>query len=325
MMGNDKVRMDFFKAFVRLMRRKDPKFGRGCYVDSTPLPNQITNNPFNALSCHGISSSQVQTRLVLVLDEKTGLPVWYDIIPGNLLDLSTIMNTINDVAASLDIEIESLVLDAGYVCRPLIEAFHIGSGKGIISRMPARRGYPYKDLYWQFKDQFNKGKYQFIRKDHTYFGRKKKITLFGKHEEYAHVYVDHNNALLSNIDTTPEDLLYRYFCRTEIETVFKTSKEYLELLPLSKWTDQTVRGKILHDIIDTIVLLLVRKEMEAVGISTSRLFGKTQSLMCFKNHNEEAIVEVPNKKVKEYYKLLEISIPNYVDLKDEKHRILGKM
>ncbi len=65
--------------------------------------------------------------------------------------------------------------------------------------------------------------------------------------------------------------------------------------------------------------------MEAVGISTSRLFGKTQSLMCFKNHNEEAIVEVPNKKVKEYYKLLEISIPNYVDLKDEKHRILGKM
>lgn len=359
MMGNGKVRMDFFKAFVRLMRRKDPKFGRGCYVDSTPLPNQITNNPFNALSCHGISSSQVQTRLVLVLDEKTGLPVWYDIIPGNLLDLSTIMNTINDVAASLDIEIESLVLDAGYVCRPLIEAFHIGSGKRIISRMPARRGYPYKDLYWQFKDQFNKGKYQFIRKDHTYFGRKKKITLFGKYEEYAYVYVDHNNALLrfrnyleeheeeyvamkdkdkdwmtvkygyfvllSNIDTTPEDLLYRYFCRTEIETVFKTSKEYLELLPLSKWTDQTVRGKILHDIIDTIVLLLVRKEMEAVGISTSRLFGKTQSLMCFKNHNEEAIVEVPNKKVKEYYKLLEISIPNYVDLKDEKHRILGKM
>lgn len=47
--------------------------------------------------------------------------------------------------------------------------------------------------------------------------------------------------------------------------------------------------------------------------------------MCFKNHNEEAIVGVPNKKVKEYYKLLEISIPNYVDLKDEKHRILGKM
>ena len=276
-----------------------------------------------------------------------------------VLDLSTIMTTINDVASSLDIEIESLVLDAGYVCRPLIEAFHIGSEKTIISRMPARRGCPYKDLYWQYKDQFNKGKYQFVRKDHTYFGRKKKIRQFGQYEEYAYVYVDHNNALLhfrnyleeheeeyramkdkdkdwmtikygyfvllSNIDTTPEDLLYRYFCRTEIETVFKTSKEYLELLPLSKWTDQTVRGKILHDIIDTIVLLLVRKEMETTGVSTSRLFGKVQSLMCFKNHNEEIIVEAPNKKVKEYYKLLGISIPNYVDLKNEKSRILGKM
>lgn len=63
-----------------------------------------------------MASSQVQTRLVLFLDEKTELPVWYDIIPGNLLDLSTI----NDVVASLDIEIESLVLDTDYVCRSLI-------------------------------------------------------------------------------------------------------------------------------------------------------------------------------------------------------------
>ena len=63
-------------------------------MDSTSLPNDIDNNPFNALSCHGIDSSSIQTRLVLVLDEETGFPVWYDIIPGNVLDISDIMNTI---------------------------------------------------------------------------------------------------------------------------------------------------------------------------------------------------------------------------------------
>ena len=38
-------------------------------MDSTPLPNDITDNPFNALSCHGVASSSVQIRLALVLDE----------------------------------------------------------------------------------------------------------------------------------------------------------------------------------------------------------------------------------------------------------------
>ena len=81
--------------------------------------------------------------------------------------------------------------------------------------------------------------------------------------------------LISNIDTTPEDLLSRYFCRTEIECVFKTSKKYLELLPLSKWSDQTVRGKILHDIINTIIFLKLRQVTETTGVSVSRLLGKT--------------------------------------------------
>lgn len=69
MMGDDKTKIKFFTTFVKAMRRKDPQFGKGCYVDSTPLPNDITDNPFNALSCHGVASSSVQIRLALVLDE----------------------------------------------------------------------------------------------------------------------------------------------------------------------------------------------------------------------------------------------------------------
>lgn len=90
--------------------------------------------------------------------------------------------------------------------------------------------------------------------------------------------------------------------------MFKTSKEYLELLPLSKWSDQTVRGKILHDIINTIIFLKLRQVTETTGISVSRLLGKTQSLMCFKNQYGEVLVEVPNKKVKQFYKVMKLSL-----------------
>lgn len=346
MMGEDRTRMAFFRSFVSHMQRTDPSFGKGCYVDSTPLPNSIGNNPFNALCCHGVGSSEVMIRLVLVLDEKTGLPVWFDIIPGNVLDISTVMKVVNDVADSLGIEIDSLVLDAGYTSEELITTFHIGTEKTLISRMPARRGYPYKSLYHQVKPLIGKGKYAFVRRHHTYFGKRIEISIFG-YPMYAYVYVDRNNALqrfsdyllehqeeydalkmaekdwmtvkfgyfvlLSNIDTTPDDLLTLYFGRTEIEKVFKTSKEYLDLLPLSKWTDLTVRGKLLHDIIDTIIYLMLQKKLTKPGISMSELFGKCQSLMC-RRSNGQVHVETPNKQVRQYYKYLGMKIPAHIKL-----------
>lgn len=347
LLGNDRVKMSFFQAFVSYMQKQNPAFGKGCYVDSTPLPNDIDDNPFNALCCHGVSSSEVMTRLILVLDEETGLPVWYDIIPGNVLDINTVMIVVNDVADSLGVEIESLVLDAGYVSKELVEAFHIGTEKTIIGRMPARKGYPYKTLYWEVKDLIGRGKYAFVRKRHAYFGFRKEIELFG-HREYAYIYVDQYNALkrfstylseheeefaemklkdkdwmtvkygyfvlISNRDLTPKELLSEYFGRTDIEVVFKTSKEYLELLPLSKWTDQTVRGKILHDIINTIVLLMLRKALKQSGRSTSEIFGRCQGLMCSKSSKGIVTVETPSKQAKEYYKIFQIPIPAHVEL-----------
>ncbi len=348
LLGDDNIRLSFFKNFVSVMQGKNPKFGKGCYVDSTPLPNDINNNPFNALCCHGVSSSEIMMRLILVLDEETGLPVWYDIIPGNVLDINTIMVTVNDVAYSLGIEIDSLVLDAGYISKELLNAFCVGKEKTFIGRMPARKGFPHKDLYWQVKTLIGKGKYEFVRNHNVYFGKKKEIEIFGS-KQYAYVYVDHYAALrrlsdyivehksdyeslkdkdkdwytvkfgyfvlVSNIDTTPEELLTQYFCRTNIETVFKTSKEYLNLLPLSKWTDQTVRGKILADIIEIIIFLQLRQVTSKSGISINEILSKLQALMCF-FENDTVIIETANKKIKEYYGLMNYTVPVHLNISE---------
>ncbi|MDD2296960.1 MAG: transposase [Sphaerochaetaceae bacterium] len=349
MMGEDSSRLAFFKAFVADMRKKNPGFGIGCYVDSTPLPNTIRDNPFNALCSHGIQNTSIQTRLVLVLDEKTGFPVWYSIIPGNVLDLSTLESTLEDVAESLDIRIDNFVLDAGYASKELIQGFHSENewGKTMTVRMPAKRGYPHKTLYHKCKKLMGNAKYEFIRQGHTYFGKHIEIEVFG-FNMHAYVYVDKDNALegsrnyrlrheeeyegmtdkeknwtsvrfgffilLSTEKKAPDEKLDDYFGRTQIESVFKTSKEYLNLLPLSKWSDLTVRGKILSDIISTIALLQLRKMLSGPGISTCKLIGKTQSLMCTKKRDGTVIVEVPNKQVKNFYHKLKVKIPSSVDL-----------
>lgn len=121
--------------------------------------------------------------------------------------------------------------------------------------------------------------------------------------------------LLSTEYKEPDAKLDDYFGRTQIETVFKTSKEYLDLLPLSKWSDLTVRGKLLSDIIATISLLQLRSRLSGPGISTNKLIGKTQSLMCMKKRDGTVLIEVPNKQVKEFYQKLKVKVPASLDLR----------
>lgn len=340
-MSDDRIKVSFFQSLVKLMKTLYPKFGNCCYVDSTPLPNDVEDNPFNALCRHGTNSCNNQTRLVLVLDECSGMPVWFSIIPGNILDLSTLSNVKEDVFNLLGVKISSLVLDAGYASQENLGAFADAKKFGhLLLKMPAKKGYPFKSLYCRVKSKINRGKYSFARKDHTYFGDKREVKIWGNNY-YAFVYVDQENALagfhkylnkhaedykalldrekdfcriksgyfvlLSNTDNTPESALDEYFGRTDIESFFKTSKEHLGMLPLRKWSETTIMGKLLFDIISTVIYLELRKEMKDSKMSVSSIIGKTQSLMCLCDVAGNVTVETPTKGARGVMDLLGIS------------------
>lgn len=359
-MGADSVRLGFFRAFVDLMRSTRPGFGRCCYVDSTPLPNDIDDNPFNALNCHGMNAASVQMRLVVILDIDTGLPVWYTVVPGNMLDIKTVKSVIGDAVQCLGISVEELVLDAGYVSKELIEAIHVADDPGdgapwsvdgftprtMVARMPAKKGYPYRLLYHQTKDLYSNGKYDFVRNRHTYFGHRKEVEIFGQ-REYAYVYVDQENALtgykkfisdhedrfeelpdrekrwkkvesgyfvlVSNRLMEPSEMLDTYFGRVHIEGFFRDGKEYLGLLPLSKWTDLTVRGKILSDMVAVILRTLMKRELAGSPYAMTDIPTITQSLMC-RLSGGTVMVEYPNKQTKQVFAQYAIEVPKSIGL-----------
>ena len=337
-MGNFDKRKLFFREFVNLMRRRHPGFGSACYVDSTPLDNSIRNLPTNRLCAHGLDSVGVQTRLALVLDKSTGLPVWYDLFPGNVLDMSTVDKISADVGEYLGIHITDLVLDAGYVKKELIAKYSIDSTeKSLIARMPDRHGYGVRTLFNKYRSQFSNGKYHFVREDHTYFGKKHLHELFG-HRVYAYVYVDSENAdsvfrdymaenreeyesmsmgeknwvryrggffiLISNLDRSPAEILDEYFGRAFIENVFKTEKEYLKLLPLNKNNEDTVNGKILQDIISTIVYMDIRRICRPAGRSVSDVMWDLQYLRTLRKSDGCLHVGIYNKQAREAMELI---------------------
>ena len=122
--------------------------------------------------------------------------------------------------------------------------------------------------------------------------------------------------LLSTYVMEPKDLLIEYFARTDIEGIFKTAKNYLDLLPLSKWTDRTVRGKILSDMIAMPIYLQSRRQLNKVKKSMTSAIGAMEASMCLVNRQKKIQVEYPTKKVKELQELLKLSTKNNVGLTD---------
>lgn len=155
---------------------------------------------------HGLDSVGILTRLVLVLDMRAGYPVWFDIIPGDILDLSTVMNVKDKVYRSIDVHIDDMVLDAGYVCKPVITAYNLDDNpdRWLIARMPAENGYGHDGLFSDTHGLFPNAEYGFVRQDRTYFGARREVTIFGK-REFAYVYVDYENA-----SAYYKDRLYRH-------------------------------------------------------------------------------------------------------------------
>ncbi len=363
-MGDDNLKISFFKKFIAMMKKKDKNFGSSVYVDSTPIPTD-SDNPMSKLCCHGTGSSCTQIRLALVLDQASGLPVWYDIIPGNVLDVNNLKDEIMDVEKTLGISIKSMILDAGYSSKELLSC--LNDDRKIILRMPEKKGYPSQELFDDVEKEYNNPDKLFVRNEHSYVAIRKKIKLFDSCEIEAFSYIDKDNAesgskkiqieiandknykaefdskpvnerkktlmnsgffvLLSNCGFDEKKTLDEYFDRTHIETFFKDAKEGRKLLPLCKWNDRSVRGKILSDMISTILHTCFRKELSETKkadaekkrgrkpndilplnqISVSEIISSCSTLMCLKK-DDVFYIETPMKDVKEYFNFFGLKI-----------------
>ncbi|MGN0906552.1 MAG: transposase [Bullifex sp.] len=351
-MGSDGRKVTLMKEYVEMEKSMNGEFGSCCYVDSTPLPNDI-DIPISALCSHGTGGCEMQARMAVCLDARSGLPVWYSLFSGNIIDMNTLMDELEDAETSVGVTVDDLVLDAGYISRELIQAYSkTGEDEETVTftgRMPARKGFPFKTLYHRCGQSIHQAKYFFDREGHTYFGRKFSQTLFERNV-FLYVYIDRDRALalgrnyrlnnreayqkltdseknwadvkngyfvlVSNIDSTPAETLDRYLGRMDIESFFKTGKEYLSLLPLSKWTKETISGKLLNDMISTILYLKIRSALSGTGITMSKLLGKASSLMCRKKDDGTVIVETPSRQVKEIFKTAGVKIPTSFRLED---------
>ena len=137
--GSEDAKRSFFREYFRFLD-KYPDFNKtkssrgiddGILVDSSGLPNAI-HFPLTAVNNHnGVVSKEI--RLICVVRQHTGMPLFFRYVAGNTVDVSTITGTIAELKAN-GVNTKFAIPDAGYYTGVNADAL-LDAGISFMARM----------------------------------------------------------------------------------------------------------------------------------------------------------------------------------------------
>jgi hypothetical protein len=337
--GEEKIQCEFFRRYLNQFY---PNHSVGVLIDSTGLPNDI-HFPLTAINTHnGVTSNE--TRLLLVVEQKSGMPLFFRYNAGNIVDVTTLRATFAEMKA-YNIQIDNAIVDAGYYSEANICSLYGDDDEEtipFITRIGTNLKL-YKTLIAENDEDLAQAKYLLMQRDRLVSVKRVEIDLFGR-LGYAYVILDHarredeiykyaRTAIGSNdvsyeemdiamklkgfcviissekIDT--KDILPLYYTRQAVEQVFDVSKNYAELLPLRVHNEETFRGHILLSFITTVAFLSFNQLLKGTPFNAEGAFMILRNQKC-KVFHDYILTKEPNKKMNEIYKKLKIDIPLHI-------------
>jgi len=329
-LGNEGLQRDFFTAYLSLLANKS----MGTLIDSTGLPNEI-DFPLSAWGHHG-NSTESETRLLYVVDRKTGMPVYFRYMPGNIVDVSTLSNTIAEMKR-FGINTDFAIVDAGYYSESNVKALY-GAEVNFLTRLPSNRKM-FKDLIIRYGGDIEKSENVVIYGERVLFVRLVSVDLFGR-PGFAYVvfdpkrYADESRKYLiaakedkkldvdideglkfkgklifiASFKVAESEIIPLYYTRQSVENIFGIMKNDLDILPLRVHSVETFRGYLLFNFIALLVQLSLQRQLDKKYTIEDVIYS-THNLMC-KVYDKQVIVQELTKKCSDIFKLLHIKVVN---------------
>ena len=291
--GKDEQKREFLTAHINyVLECTDGDVS--VLIDSTGLPNAC-DIPYTRISNHD-GDINVEFRMIALVQKSTGLPMFYDLIPGNIIDISTIQY-ITALAREHGCSIQYMIGDAGYCCPDNIEKL-ILSGVDFMTRI--------NPTYTVYSDEINKhlpdlddpgttvrfknrlvrmsrfsaviGKnadtgnevFGFIylcrdmqskaNKDSKLFGDKdlSKMTTKQIQDLSARFGIF---AIVTTRELPSEEILPEYYIRQRIEQFFDFGKNYAKFLPVREHSMETIAGHMLLSFISSFLICLMNNHL----------------------------------------------------------------
>lgn len=354
--GSEEAKQLFFKAYYKFLftprhngRKKklvvpeidEGTAGEGILIDSTGLPN-ATRIPVTAVNNHnGVVSEEV--RLIYVVQQETGLPLFFRYVAGNIIDATTIKTTVAELKA-YGIKTKYAILDAGYYNGKNADIL-IDAGISFISRMNSNFSV-YQDAVREHRDSLETkenltvfhSRFVYIKCIECNIGDKKNRPAYAylcldctmKREEEYHLSQRVTDVDLSMDDIheqrsqhgifmlvstrriAKENLLKLYYTRNQIEDIFKLCKGNCKILPINIEKETTLRGHLLITFAASIVMKLLSDELDGTNLTTEALFMHLNYHRANIYDNEIIASEV-TKIMRFIYNRFKIAIPTEIE------------
>ncbi|MDR0723785.1 MAG: transposase [Endomicrobium sp.] len=346
--GQEEVYRNFFYSYLSIIS-KDRYIGKKTsfpiLIDSTGLPNDIKTHVTAVNNHNGVISNEI--RLIYVVDKITKLPIYFRYVPGNIIDNSTLITTINSLV-TYGININLVILDAGYTSLENLSQL-LSSNISFVTRMTKNRT-EYKELIRDHGQDLQCGANALTYEKRSLYGKKVQISFCGK-QLYAYIMYDSEQKVedekiifrkykddpdrINKIDKSLEtigkfiilasdnydinEILPLYYNRQTIEQVFDISKNFTDLLPLRAHSEETIRGRLLLSFISTIIYILVSKKLDDYSLCANKVLIHMHNLK-IKIYNSVRLLEELTKIQKQIFQKLNLDCP----FQEERNNLLQK-
>jgi transposase len=329
-LGHENTQRAFFKKYLTSLSGN----GINVAMDSTGLPNEI-NIPLTEYGHHGGDAS-LETRLIMVLDQKTKMPLYFRLVAGNICDVSTLITTSAEIKR-YGLNTEFMLLDAGYYSDNNIRALYQAK-IGFLTRLPAGRKL--------FSELINKTENSLEKAKHAVFYNKRSlyiqevVTETCGYKCYAYVCLDvkeHGKKLNNFIKNAKEDnldddefdkkaksigkfvlisnkkldlteVLPLYYTRLCAEEAFGIVKSKLDLLPLRTHTVQTLKGYTFLCFLALIISIEIQTKLG--GLSTfQEVLHKSKNHYC-KIFENDIVISESQKYMNDVFTKIGVGVPN---------------
>lgn len=343
--GSEDAKRHFFTEYIKFLERniaqkdKDHPQGidDGILIDSSGLPNAIHCSLTAVNNHNGVVSEEI--RLIYVVQQRTGLPLFFRYVAGNVIDVSTLTRTIEELKAN-GVNTKFAILDAGYYTGVNADAL-LDAGISFITRLKSNFKI-YKQVVERnlptLESRENLVRYNkrlvYVKCVPCMIGAKENCSAYAylckdltmKHELEKHLVEraeDLNMAdgdvfdamqsqgifvLVSSRKISKDNLLPLYYTRDQVEKIFEICKQDEKILPLNVETERTFRGHLMMTFISAAVLKMMSDTLKKTPLTTETMFMNLheQHAVIYDN---ELITAEPTKKMNEAYKAFKMQCP----------------
>ena len=331
--GDEYSQREFFREYFMFLEKLGSR-AENILIDSTGLPNSI-HFPLTAISNHNGEINN-EVRLIYVVQQNTGLPIYFRYCPGNVIDATTLIRCLAELKEQ-GVNTKFAILDAGYYMEENIREFY-ASKISFVTRLKENLKL-YKELVaghlGSLESKENlidyNGRYVYLKcvpcqlcenSAYAYVGldierksseahktfRRAKDKKLTTDQVYDTIQQQGVFILISSRRIASDKVLPLYYTRQQIEQIFDIGKNYADMLPLRVHTEETFRGHLLITFIATVVLKKIQDVLKNTSVTPMSLFLNLRNHKC-KVYRDKVVTQEAFKKANDGYKLFGIKCP----------------